>query len=228
MLQKTKCWIIIYFTLLKCTSSNTVFHTIENRAFALPILLVQLVSPSLEQAALLHSPFSGSDVYGVASAMAWGFTSPRIKSDNSPPLISVPRLSIPAHQPQLASTVTQASSDGLPTRFILHCIMAADIWNSSQKKEFAILSPSDGKHQYHNRKPKESSIHIPSNIHISSFSHAQDNLATCPAWDKQQALPLIFLGALILPRVCITLPLSLFPSLSHLSKTPFSLFRTEE
>lgn len=102
MLQKTKCWIIIYFALLKCTSSNTVFHTIENRAFALPILLVQLVSPSLHQAALLHSPFSGSDVYDVASAMAWGFTSPRIKSDNSPPFISVPRLSIPAHQPQLA------------------------------------------------------------------------------------------------------------------------------
>lgn len=51
------------------------------------------------------SPFSGSDVHNMASAMAWGFTSPGIKPNNSPPPISVPRdcpsLPTPAHQPQL-------------------------------------------------------------------------------------------------------------------------------
>lgn len=37
MLQKTKCWIITYFVLLKGTSSNGVFHTIEASAFGLSI-----------------------------------------------------------------------------------------------------------------------------------------------------------------------------------------------
>lgn len=102
MLQKTKLWIIIYFALLKGGPSNSVFRIIENWAFALPILLVQLMSPLLDQMALLCSPFSGSDVYSVALARPWGSTSPKMKSDNSPAAISAPRSHIPAYQPWLA------------------------------------------------------------------------------------------------------------------------------
>lgn len=83
MLQKTKHWIIIYFTLLEDAPSNSVFCIIENWALALPILLVQLMPPPLDQMDVLCSPFSGPNACGGALQ---GFTSPKMKSDISPAL----------------------------------------------------------------------------------------------------------------------------------------------
>lgn len=83
MLQKMKHWIIIYFTLLEDAPSNSVFCIIENWALALPICLVQLMPPSLDQMNLLCSPFSRFSICGGAQQ---GFISPKMKSDISPAL----------------------------------------------------------------------------------------------------------------------------------------------